>query len=36
MMGMSLSPVTGQLVSELVGGEKPSFDLRLLSPDRYA
>jgi D-amino-acid dehydrogenase len=36
MMGMSLSPVTGQLVSEIVSGEKTSFDLSLLSPDRYA
>jgi D-amino-acid dehydrogenase len=36
MMGMSLSPVTGQLVGEIVSGEKPSFDLGLLSPDRYA
>jgi D-amino-acid dehydrogenase len=36
MMGMSLSPITGKIVAEIVGGEKPSFDLRLLSPDRYA
>lgn len=36
MMGMSLSPITGKIVSELVSGEKPSFDLSLLSPDRYA
>ncbi len=36
MMGMSLSPITGQIVSELVSGEKPAFDLSLLSPDRYA
>lgn len=36
MMGMSLSPITGQLVSEIVSGEKPSFDLSLLSPDRFA
>ncbi len=36
MMGMSLSPVTGQLVSEIVSGETPSFDLSLLSPDRFA
>ena len=36
MMGMSLSPITGQLVSEIVSGEKPSFDLNLLSPDRFA
>jgi D-amino-acid dehydrogenase len=36
MMGMSLSPITGQIVSELVSGEKPAFDLSLFSPDRYA
>ncbi len=36
MLGVSLSPVTGRLVSEIISGEQPSFDLRLLSPDRYA
>jgi D-amino-acid dehydrogenase len=36
MMGMSLSPISGLLVSEIVSGEKPSFPLNLLSPDRYA
>ena len=36
MMGMSLSPITGQIVSEFVSGEKPAFDLSLFSPDRYA
>ncbi len=36
MMGMSLSPVTGQLVSEIASGEKPAFDVRLFSPDRFA
>ncbi len=36
MMGISLSPITGQLVSEIVSGEKTSFDLNLLSPDRFA
>ncbi len=36
MMGMSLSPITGKLVGEIVSGEKPSFDLSQLSPDRYA
>ena len=36
MMGMSLSPITGQIVSEIGSGENPAFDLRLLSPDRYA
>src|SRR5436190_3241298 len=36
MMGLSLGPISGQLVSEIVSGEKPSFDLTLLNPDRYA
>jgi D-amino-acid dehydrogenase len=36
MMGMSLSPITGKLVGEIVSGEKPSFNLGLLSPDRFA
>jgi D-amino-acid dehydrogenase len=36
MMGMSLSPITGKIVGEIVSGENPTFDLRLLSPDRYA
>lgn len=36
MMGLSLGPITGQLVAEIISGEKPSFDLTLLNPDRYA
>jgi D-amino-acid dehydrogenase len=36
MMGLSLGPITGKLVSEIISGEKPSFDLSLLNPDRYA
>jgi D-amino-acid dehydrogenase len=36
MMGMSLGPITGKLVSEIIAGENPSIDLHLLSPDRYA
>ncbi|MBN9694097.1 MAG: FAD-dependent oxidoreductase [Verrucomicrobia bacterium] len=35
MMGLSLGPITGKLVSELVLRERPSFDLTLLSPDRW-
>ena len=35
MMGLSLGPITGKLVSELVTGDRPSFDLTLLSPDRW-
>lgn len=36
MMGMSLSPITGKIISELVSGETPAFDLSLLLPDRFA
>ena len=36
MMGLSLGPITGRLVSEIVDREPPSIDLGLLSPDRYA
>ncbi len=36
MMGMSLGPITGKLVSEVLTGQTPSIDLTLLSPDRYA
>jgi D-amino-acid dehydrogenase len=35
MMGLSLGPITGKLVSELVTRDRPSFDLTLLSPDRW-
>jgi D-amino-acid dehydrogenase len=36
MMGVSLAPITGELVAQLVDLETPRFDLTLLSPDRYA
>ncbi len=36
MMGLSLGPITGRLVGEILDGEKPSHDLTLLSPDRFA
>jgi len=36
MMGLSLGPITGRLVSEIISGQTPSFDLTLLNPDRYA
>ncbi len=35
MMGLSLGPITGKLVAELIAGERPSQPLELLSPDRY-
>ena len=36
MLGVTLAPGTGKLVAEILGGEKPSVALELLSPDRYA
>jgi D-amino-acid dehydrogenase len=36
MMGLSLGPITGRLVAEILSGETPSHDLTLLSPDRFA
>lgn len=35
MMGLSLAPITGQLIAQLLSGEKPSIDLSALSPDRF-
>jgi D-amino-acid dehydrogenase len=35
MMGLSLGPVTGKVVAEILSGEKPAWDITLLSPDRY-
>jgi glycine/D-amino acid oxidase-like deaminating enzyme len=35
MMGMSLAPVTGDLVAGALAGEPPPFDIAQLSPDRY-
>ena len=34
MMGWSLGPATGKLVSELISGKKPSLDLNPFHPDR--
>ncbi|WP_309690350.1 FAD-dependent oxidoreductase [Armatimonas sp.] len=36
MMGLSLGPVTGKLVGEVLAGVPPSIPLTLLSPDRFA
>jgi D-amino-acid dehydrogenase len=35
MMGLSLGPISGKLVAELIDGENPSVDLQLFKPDRY-
>jgi len=36
MMGLSLGPITGKLMAEILSGEKPSIDVAALDPDRYA
>ena len=36
MMGLSLGPITGQLVTELLAGQTPSIPIDLLNPDRFA
>lgn len=35
MMGLSLGPVTGKLIAEILSGEKPKTDISMVSPDRY-
>ena len=35
MLGLSLGPITGRIVADLVAGRAPGFDLSLLSPDRF-
>jgi D-amino-acid dehydrogenase len=35
MMGLTLAPVTGRLVAEIVTGAEPSHDLLRLRPDRF-
>ena len=36
MMGLSLAPVTGELVGQLIDHEPPRIDLKLLDVDRFA
>jgi glycine/D-amino acid oxidase-like deaminating enzyme len=36
MLGLSLGPITGKIIGELLFKEKPSLDVQLLNPDRYA
>ena len=36
MQGLSQGPITGLLLAEVLSGEKPSLDLSLLRPDRFA
>lgn len=36
MLGVTLAPITGHVVAEILTGKKPSVDLSLTSPDRFA
>jgi len=36
MMGISLAPITGELVAQILEGEKPGMEMGLMDPDRYA
>ena len=36
MLGVTMALISGLLVAELLAGRKPSVDLRLLNPNRYA
>ncbi|MEY2881130.1 MAG: hypothetical protein RLZZ15_3510 [Verrucomicrobiota bacterium] len=35
MMGLSLAPITGELVAEILSGEKPSIEIAALRPERF-
>jgi D-amino-acid dehydrogenase len=35
MLGLSMGPITGKLVAELVSDEKPSVDISALRPERF-
>lgn len=35
MMGMSLCPVSGKMVADLIAGDEPEFDHPLIDPNRY-
>lgn len=35
MLGVTLAPITGLLIADVVAGRKPSIPLELLSPDRF-
>lgn len=36
MMGMSLGPISGKIVADVLAGKTPEFDMSRMSPDRYA
>jgi D-amino-acid dehydrogenase len=36
MLGLTLAPISGRLIAEVLGGRKPSVDLSMLNPNRFA
>jgi len=36
MIGMSLAPITGRIISQVICGDIPDFDMKLLDPDRFS
>ena len=36
MMGISLGPISGRIIAQLLSDEPPEIDITLLDPDRYA
>ena len=36
MLGLTLGPITGRLVADIVTGEKPALDIAPVSPDRFS
>ena len=36
MMGLSLGPISGKLMSQVLSGEAPELSIELLNPDRFA
>ena len=36
MMGLSLGPITGKIMAQVLSDEKAPFDLQMLDPDRFA
>ena len=35
VLGVSLGPITGKLVAQIISGEKPEVDLAPMSPARF-
>ncbi len=36
MMGLSLGPISGKVVADVIDGKQPPFDMRLVSPSRFS